>query len=786
MNTIISLHPPSKEIQSRVVYQIEWKRMAKSLNIQQIEQQSRRFSWVCFWFVFITALALLSSYAYKRAIIAYKEQQIILSQEIGTQLDSFTSSLSAKQAEIEKMLPKLALEFSTAAKLSHTSPHHYTVSYWDGKHSGTYTNAPWFIASKFTQKGSCYWTLFESPSLSARCTTPIRHQNGQFTGALTIDYPLENFPYKEGVSLYLSNSYGELFMYDGKEFNMIHEELYSSLPQDIFAFRKAGKKAIITQRKLYQQSFNTLVADFKKSGITSPIAEEIADGLLFSELIDIKSHFVPFSLEILSSSKISQRYVVPSLGWTILTSKKVSYKSLWRDLREALYMVLGATILFYITIIRYMKRYVFGPIHHITEGFEKGRDISEKKMRWLTPLVRSYNEQLENLKVVDHRKSRFLANVSHEIRTPLNGIMGLSQLLSQSRLNGQQKQYVGAIIRSGKSLLQIVNDILDLSRIEADRMTITNAPFNMQTVMKDIYDLMQAQAAQKGLLFTFNVPDRFPLILEGDALRFRQVITNLVGNALKFTEKGFVEMEIDSFDIAGKKCHFTLTVSDSGPGISEELQKNLFETYVRGEKDHRKHIEGTGLGLALCKKLVELMGGYIHLESSLANGSRFTIDITLPISTKLAAEIEEISDEKAATLVTKNMAPKDILVVDDSQVNMMFAEALLRKWGHHVYKAENGKEAIQLLADHPVDLVFMDVQMPEMDGIEATQFIRQKLTQNQDVPIVALTANATAGEDTECLEAGMNDYLSKPFAEDQMEAILQKWTQKGEKNSIEF
>ncbi len=358
-------------------------------------------------------------------------------------------------------------------------------------------------------------------------------------------------------------------------------------------------------------------------------------------------------------------------------------------------------------------------------------------------------------------KSEFLANMSHEIRTPMNAIIGFSQLLqfeSYGPLNKRQAKYADHIIESGNMLLAIINNILDLSRVESGKIRCHSEPFNFKRFMEQIEDILSVLAEKKELALKVEVDSGIPEYLTGDEKLIRQVLENLISNAVKFTEQGTIHVSVEN---AGGNLR-TFKVQDTGIGISEEKQHRLFDKFFQADSSHTKKVQGTGLGLAISKSLVELMGGKIGFESEQGKGSTFYFSLELPAGeTKTANSVQEASSPEPEPAVQPGLK---ILLAEDDRLTRKTMTHFLEKTGYTVIRAETGNEVLRILESDHFDIILMDVQMPEMDGVEATKTIRNTTSRrwNPEIPILALTAYAMAGDREQFIDAGMTDYLSKP------------------------
>ena len=362
-------------------------------------------------------------------------------------------------------------------------------------------------------------------------------------------------------------------------------------------------------------------------------------------------------------------------------------------------------------------------------------------------------------------KQQFLANMSHEIRTPMNSIVGLTNLLVSSPLNEGQKKYLNVIRKSAENLLVIINDILDLSKIEAGKMEFEQTPFLVSDVLDTAYHTLLFRAEEKNLQFKLDIKENVPKALIGDPVRLTQVLINLSGNAIKFTEKGSVTIEVTLKNKTEENADIQFSVIDSGIGIAEEKLGKIFESFSQASSDTTRKYGGTGLGLTISKQLIELQGGAIHVTSTMGVGTAFSFHLTYPIGKAEDVGKAIIQDSDANPEELKGL---NILLVEDNPFNQMVAVDTLTDLikDINIDVAENGKVALDMLRAKDYDILLMDVQMPEMDGFEATQKIRTTFDKpKRNVPIMAMTANVTNDEVEKCFESGMDQYISKPFAQ---------------------
>lgn len=384
-------------------------------------------------------------------------------------------------------------------------------------------------------------------------------------------------------------------------------------------------------------------------------------------------------------------------------------------------------------------------------------------------IITLLNESDKRNREVATMKEQFLANMSHEIRTPMNSILGFTNLLRRTLLNSEQRKYVQNIHSSGENLLALVNDILDLSKIEAGMMHLEEVRFSLNGLISSVGSMFAEKIKAKELSFEVDIERNVPDILQGDAVRLTQIIMNLLSNAVKFTESGKISLTVQLLQESESNVRIAISVIDTGIGIAREKQKAIFERFQQAEAETTRRFGGTGLGLAIVKQLIDLQKGKISIDSEPGKGTKFIVELPYKLPDMEQLFTEAMTAEAETNFVQKIKA----LVVEDNLMNQQLLVHLMKSWAIDCKIVNNGAEAVEELKKQRYSIVLMDIQMPEMDGYTATGIIRNQL--NLDVPVIAMTAHAMIGEKEKCLQLGMNDYVSKPIKETVLYNIIARY-----------
>ena len=411
-----------------------------------------------------------------------------------------------------------------------------------------------------------------------------------------------------------------------------------------------------------------------------------------------------------------------------------------------------------------------GEVRHLQEGINTLAKALEKSEQVQQHYVESLISAREISDAANKAKSEFLAVMTHELRTPMNGVLGMLQLMQSTELTKEQDEYVDIALSSGDHLLGLINDILDFSKIEQGNIDLDIQFFDLYKSLQKVSESFRSIIQTKQLEFKIEIDEAKSLLVKSDETRLHQILVNLLGNAVKFTQHGSVTLSIENVEYVGSQVRLNIVVSDTGKGISEENIEKIFDAFAQEDASISRQYGGTGLGLAISKQLVEKMNGQLIVQSAFNQGSRFICQFAWDMA---SPEEDALLEEVGAGL--SEQYDGSILLVEDNEVNQKVALKMLENFGLNIHLASDGVEALTHCRKNHYDLIFMDLQMPNMDGYEATKAIRNEVGLNQDTPIIALTANAFYDVKGNCMEAGMTDFLAKPYKKEYLRDLLAKW-----------
>ena len=510
---------------------------------------------------------------------------------------------------------------------------------------------------------------------------------------------------------------------------------------------KAAQKEIDARAKVTNSDLNTMKIVI--SMIEAQTGKDIID-----QIRQIKSQFIQAENTLLLARNLSAKQAINNVKLTVFLGI-VTTLLLAGFLSVYIYSYIAKTLQ---ELVATTKRIASGDFDHSVKLNSK--DEFYLLGQSFNSMAKSLKESIEKMESAVKVKTDFLANMSHEIRTPMNGILGMLTLLEDTNLSKQQIEYIESIRSCGDGLLVVINDILDISKLEAGKLDLEQHAFDLRLMVNETCYLLDAMASQKGITISISIDNKLPKYLLGDRLRIRQVLLNLLSNAIKFTNQGTVQLNVALNSLSEGDCSLMIEVIDQGIGIAAEDLDKLFKPFSQVDTSTTRLYGGTGLGLIICAQLIKQMGGNISVKSKQGQGSIFSLTLSLAVAEELLSnEQNPLINDKADL---SSQFPLAILVAEDNKINQIIARKLFSKLGYKVDIAVNGLLAVTAVKNKSYDMIFMDMQMPEMDGVTATKEIL-KLAGKENIPIVAMTANVMADDKQRCIEAGMVGFVGKPI-----------------------
>lgn len=711
----------------------------------------------------------------------------------------------------------------------------YYDDYNDPKGNG-YHNEEWYVPARHMKDDQCYWSKSYVDPYSYQpmvtCTIAIRKES-KFVGVSTIDLKLE------GLSEILSQSMKPI---GGYAFALDRNNKFLAFP-DEEKIQRGSEGATEVEKREYidmetmikrEPDFLEIAAKIDEAveslqkknapNISAELIEDLAQSLdkdsyqinemeakkiaLFllskenagTSNSQITSHHIKIEKDVfLKQPAFASVFYLPKTDWKlVLVTPTNTVLGTVNDISRLVALAsVGVMVIILLAFFIFLQRLLMSPLHKIITSL-KNSDANGKTFALLDEgynneigqIARWYNlrtQQLINTKNEAERanmaKTEFLANMSHELRTPLNSILGLSNILQEEQLSSEQRETLVVINKSAENLLSIVNDILDISKIEDGRFILETAPLSIKDLSSNLLDSLAPLASKKGLCLNLHFKDEYYPTVMGDPLRIERVLTNLIGNAIKYTVQGNIDIEVFCSPFSDGMVTLRYEVNDTGIGIEKEKLPFIFEKFTQADETITRRFGGTGLGLYITKSLTQLMGGDITVSSEIGKGSCFSFQVPLKI-----AQDEEVKSVKSASASSslrqrvekrQDITKVRALVAEDHEMNIVFVKKLLKFTNLSNYDlAKNGAIALDLYKKNKYDIVLMDCHMPELSGYECTQKIREYELENrigERVPIIAMTADAMVGTREKCLEAGMDDYISKPIDRQRFKDILSQW-----------